>query len=102
MSAAASSGGGSAALSQGAAGGPAEGPAAGAEGGGAGGEKRSRGGRARAPGQSHGGKCLSSPGHDTDILALFLVWIKTLVRLSSDVFVLKSASAVVLAAASVS
>lgn len=45
-------------MSPGAAGGPAEGPAAGAEGGGAGGEQRSRGGRERATGQTHGGKCL--------------------------------------------
>ncbi len=59
---AASSGRGSAAVSQGAAGGPAEGPAAGAEGGGAGGEERSHGGRARAAGQTHGGKRLSHLG----------------------------------------
>lgn len=56
-----SSGGGSAEVSQGAAGGPAEGPAAGAEGGGAGGEECCRDGRARAPGQTHGGKNISEP-----------------------------------------
>lgn len=60
MCSAASSGGGSAAVSQGAAGGPAEGPAAGTEGGGAGGEEHSHSGRARAPVQSHGGKGLSN------------------------------------------
>lgn len=47
---AASSGGGSAAVSQGAAGGPAERPAAGAAGGGAGAEKCSRVGGPGAPG----------------------------------------------------
>lgn len=56
-----SSGGGSAEVSQGAAGGPAEGPAAGAEGGGAGGEECCRDGRARAPGQTHGGENISGP-----------------------------------------
>lgn len=60
MCSAASSGGGSASVSPGAAGGPAEGSAAGAEGGGAGGEKLSHGGRARAPAQTHGGKCLGN------------------------------------------
>lgn len=57
---AASCGGGPAAVSQGAAGGPAEGPATGAEAGGAGGEERRHGGRQRAAGQTHGGKCLCS------------------------------------------
>lgn len=43
-------------MSQGAAGGPAEGPAAGAKGGGARGEECSLSGRQRAAGQTHGGK----------------------------------------------
>lgn len=52
-------------MSQGAAGGPAEGPAAGAEGGGARGEECSHSGRQRAAGQSHGGKHQSNfqPGN---------------------------------------
>lgn len=65
----ASSGGGTAEVSQGAAGGPAQGSAAGAESGGAGTEELSLTGGQGPSGQTHGGNCLVK-GRENNSLTL--------------------------------